>query len=115
MAEYMLSVWHDGAVPDLTEAQMNEMFASVERFNKKLQDGGYWVFAGGLEMPTTATVVDATGVEVLTIDGPYVESKEFLGGFWVVQAKDLDEALGLAAEGSKACKGKVEVRPFQGA
>ncbi|MCE5291902.1 MAG: YciI family protein [Nocardiaceae bacterium] len=115
MAEYLLSVWHDGTLPDVTEAEMNEMFASVDRFNKKLQAGGYWVFAGGLELPSAAKVVDATGGDVLTIDGPYAESKEFIGGFWVVNAKDLDEALGLAAEGSKACRGKVEVRPFQGA
>lgn len=113
MAEYMLSVWHDGTVPDLSEADINAMYASVDRFNKKLQANGYWVFAGGLEMPTAAKVVDGTGSDVLTTDGPYTESKEFLGGFWVVKAKDLDEALGLAAEGSKACQGKVEVRPFQ--
>ena len=114
MAEYMMSVWHDGALPDMTEADMNAMFARVDKFNQKLQSNGNWVFAGGLELPNTATVVDGTGNDVLTIDGPYVESKEFLGGFWVIKAKDLDEALGLAAEGSKACGGKVEVRPFQG-
>ena len=71
------------------------------------------MFAGGLHPADTATTVDATGPEVLTTDGPFAESKEQIGGFWVVEAPDLDAALALAAKGSAACKGKVEVRPFQ--
>ena len=71
------------------------------------------MFAGGLHAPSTATVVDGTGAEVVTTDGPYSESKEQIGGFWVIEAPDLDAALDLAARGSKACRGKVEVRPFQ--
>jgi hypothetical protein len=72
------------------------------------------VFAGGLHSPNTATVVDGTGDEPVTTDGPFSEAKEQIGGFWVIEAADLDEALALAARGSKACRGKVEVRPFQG-
>ena len=74
----------------------------------------YLVFAGGLHPPTTATVVDGTGTDVVMTDGPYSESKEQIGGFWVVEAADLDAALDLAARGSKACGGRVEVRPFHG-
>ena len=71
------------------------------------------MFGGGLEPPSDATVVDATGSEVLVTDGPYAESKEQLGGFWVVEAPDLDAALDIARRGSAACVGAVEVRPFQ--
>jgi hypothetical protein len=73
------------------------------------------VFAGGLHPANTATVVRAEqGGDVVTTDGPFAETKEQLGGFWVIEAKDLDEALAIAARGSAACKGAVEVRPFQG-
>jgi len=71
------------------------------------------VFADGLEQATTATVVDGRGEQPVITDGPYLEAKEHLGGFWIIEAPDLDVALRLAAEGSKACRGKVEVRPFQ--
>jgi hypothetical protein len=89
------------------------MFADVDTFNKKLQEQGSWVFAGGLHPANTATVVRVTNGEVLTSDGPFAESKEQLGGFWIVTAPDLDAALALAAEGAAACGGPVEVRPFQ--
>ena len=72
------------------------------------------MFAGGLQPAGTATVVDAQGGTPLMTDGPYLETKEVIGGFWVIDAPDLDVALKLAAEGSKACRGKVEVRPFDG-
>lgn len=113
MTQYLLSVHGtaDDAVP--SEAEIQKMYAAVDQFNKKLQDGGAWVFAGGLADISTATVVDGTGADVVTTDGPFSEAKEFLGGFWVIQAADLDEALKLAAEGSAACGGPVEVRPFQ--
>lgn len=71
------------------------------------------MFADGLEQATTATVVDGRGEQPVVTDGPYLEAKEHLGGFWIIEAPDLDVALRLAAEGSKACRGKVEVRPFQ--
>jgi hypothetical protein len=82
-------------------------------FNDRLQAEGYWVFAGGLGGPGTATVIDSRGGEALFTDGPFVESKEFLIGFWIIEAPDLDVALTLAAEGSRACNRKVEVRPFR--
>jgi hypothetical protein len=92
-------------------ATTDEM-AAVDAFNERLQAAGHWVFAGGLGSPSTATVVDNRGAEALVTDGPFLESKEYLAGFWVIEAPDLDVALRLAAEGSKACNRKVEVRPF---
>ena len=86
--------------------------AAVDVFNDRLQAEGHWVFAGGLGSPSTATVIDNRGGETMVTDGPFVESKEFLAGFWIIEAADLDVALTLAAEGSRACNRKVEVRPF---
>jgi hypothetical protein len=114
MAEYLLSVHHDHdeEFPPLEELQ--PVFEAVDRFNQKVRDAGAWVFAGGLTPIAQATTVDATGDTPIVTDGPYAESKEYLGGFWVIRAADLDEALRWAKEGSAACRGKVEVRAFQG-
>jgi hypothetical protein len=97
-----------------SKEEMEQAFADTGAFNEKLKADGYWVFAGGLAPATTATVVDGTGDAPVMTDGPYLETKEVIGGFWVIDAPDLDVALKLAAEGSKACRGKVEVRPFDG-
>ncbi|HEY2006313.1 MAG TPA: YciI family protein [Solirubrobacteraceae bacterium] len=86
--------------------------AAIDVFNERLQAEGHWVFAGGLGAPNTATVIDNRGGEPMFTDGPFIESKEYLAGFWVMEAADLDVALKLAAEGSKACNRKIEVRPF---
>jgi hypothetical protein len=85
---------------------------ALDAFNDRLVAEGYWVFSGGLAALGTATVIDNRGGEALFTDGPFVESKEYLGGLWIIEAADLDVALKLAAEGSKACNRKVEVRPF---
>jgi hypothetical protein len=118
MTHYLLSV-HGPAETDEfgsygSEAEMEEAFAATGVFNDKLRADGYWVFAGGLQAAATATVVDGRGDTPVLTDGPYLETKEVIGGFWVIEAPDLDVALKLAAEGSKACRGKVEVRPFDG-
>ena len=114
MTQYLLSV-HDpeGGRPEMNESDLKKVFAQVDAFNEELQTSGSWVFAGGLEEPSTATVVDASGTDVLVTDGPYAETKEQLGGFWVIEAPDLDAALEIAKRGSAACEGPVEVRPFQ--
>lgn len=113
MTQYLLSVHmvegEEMPAPDVIE----KMYKDVDTFNAKLQKQGSWVFAGGLHPANTATVVRVQNGEVLTSDGPFAESKEQLGGFWVVNAPDLDAALALAAEGSTACGAPVEVRPFQ--
>lgn len=117
MARYMLSVFGPAERTEFSDypsrEAMLEAFADTGVFNDKLQREGHFVFADGLAAATTATVVDGQGGKPVFTDGPYLETKEHLGGFWVIEAADLDEALALAAEGSKACRGKVEVRPFQ--
>jgi hypothetical protein len=113
MKQYLMSVHYVEGQPPPSEAVTKQMFADVDAFNTQLQADGAWVFAGGLYPPTSATVVRNTDGEILTTDGPFPESKEQLGGFWVIKAVDLDAALALAAEASKACRGPVEVRPFQ--
>ncbi|WP_028065730.1 YciI family protein [Solirubrobacter soli] len=105
--QYLLSVIHDQ-----TSLGTEEEMASIDVFNDRLQADGHWVFAGGLAFPDTATVIDNRGGEAVVTDGPFLESKEYLAGFWVIEAPDLDVALKLATEGSKACNRKVEVRPF---
>ena len=86
--------------------------AAIDVFNDRLQTDGHWVFAGGLASPPSATVIDNRGDEAMITDGPFLESKEYLAGFWIIDAPDLDVALELATDGSKACNRKVEVRPF---
>jgi hypothetical protein len=105
--QYLVSVIHDKA----DYATPDEM-AAIDVFNDRLNAEGHWVFAGGLGAPISATVIDNRGEEAIFTDGPFVESKEYLAGFWIIEAADLDVALKLAAEGSKACNRKVEVRPF---
>ncbi len=80
-----------------------------------VREAGKWVFAGGLEPIEATTGVDGRGESPVITDGPFSESKEYLGGFWIIEAADLDEALDWAARGSKACRAKVEVRPFDAA
>ncbi|XGX79799.1 hypothetical protein LQK93_02615 [Terrabacter sp. BE26] len=105
--QYLLSVIDDGA----GSATQTEQ-ADTDAFNDRLRAQGQWVFAGGLGSPDPATVVDNRGTEAVITDGPFIEAKEWLAGFWIIEAPDLDVALRLAAEGSKACHRKVEVRPF---
>ena len=105
--QYLVSV-----IDDTTNSGTPEEMAAIDVFNDRLQQDGHWVFAGGLASPDSATVVDGRGAEAVFTDGPFVESKEFLAGFWVMEAPDLDVALALAAAGSKACNRRVEVRPF---
>ena len=113
MTQYLLSVHHsDDAFADWSEEETQATYAETGRFNEKLQAAGAWVFAGGLHPANTATVVRVENGEILTTDGPFAESKEQIGGFWVIEAADLDAALAWAAKGSAACRGAVEVRPF---
>ena len=113
MTQYLLSVHMVEGAEMPPEDEIQRMYKQVDDFNQKLQDQGLWVFAGGLHPADTATVVRVQNGEVLTSDGPFAESKEQLGGFWIIEVPDLDAALALAAEGSVACGAPVEVRPFQ--
>jgi hypothetical protein len=105
--QYLVSVIHDSA----SLATPDEM-AAIDVFNDGLMAEGHRVFGGGLAAPSSATVIDNRGEEAMVTDGPFLESKEYLAGFWVIEAADLDVALRLATEGSKACNRTVEVRPF---
>jgi hypothetical protein len=105
--QYLVSVIDDGASSGTPEEQ-----AAIDVFNDRLKADGHWVFAGGLAVPSSATVIDNRGEKAMFTDGPFLESKEYLIGFWIIEAADLDVALKLAAEGSKACNRKIEVRPF---
>jgi len=117
MPQYLLSVYGDETEFAALEAQpevVAKMYAAVDTFNQRLKAEGAWVFAGGLHRTNTATVVRASkDADALMTDGPYIEAKEQLGGFWVITAADLDAALAWAKDGSLACQGPVEVRPFQ--
>ena len=106
--QYLVSVIYDN-----TDTATPTEMAAIDVFNERLQAEGHWVFAGGLGSPSAATVIDNRGDgEAMVTDGPFLESKEYVVGFWIIEAADLDVALKLAAEGSKACNRKIEVRPF---
>ena len=109
MAQYLISV-----LTDTTALATAEEQAAIDVFNEQLKAEGHWVFAGGLASPSTATVVDGRDAEAMFTDGPYLESKEYIIGFWIIEAANLDVALRLAAQGSKSCNRKVELRPFLG-
>jgi hypothetical protein len=113
MTQYMLSVHMVEGEPLPPEDEIQKAYRQVDEFNQELQTAGAWVFGGGLHPADSATVVRAQDGEVVTTDGPFAETKEQLGGFWVIQASDLDAALALAAKASAACMAPVEVRPFQ--
>jgi hypothetical protein len=114
MTEYLLSVHMVEGEPQPSEEDMQQAYKDVDALNNELQASGNWVFAGGLHPADTATVVRVKDGEIVTTDGPFAETKEQLGGFWVIQAPDLDAALAVAARATVACKAPVEVRPFQG-
>jgi hypothetical protein len=107
--QYLVSV-----IDDKTNSGTPDEMAAINVFNERLEAEGHWVFAGGLASPSAATVIDNRGGEPLFTDGPFLESKEYLAGLWIIEAPDLDVALKLATDGSKACNRKVEVRPFLG-
>jgi hypothetical protein len=113
MAEFLLSVHYVEGQDAPDEATTKQMYADVEALNEQIRAAGAWVFAGGLQEPHTATVVREQDGEVVTLDGPFPEAKEQLGGFWVIEVADHDTALDWARRATKACRGPVEVRPFQ--
>ena len=114
MTQYLLSVYtNDEDIANMSPEDMQKIFDDVDVFNAEVKDAGAWVFAGGLHPPSTATTVRSDDGKVTVTDGPYAETKEQIGGFWIIDAPDLDAALAWATKGSAACAGAVEVRPFQ--
>src|SRR5207245_9801760 len=113
MKQYMLRVHHVEGEPPPSRETMQTIDKDVDALNDEMRSTGTWVFGGGLHAPASATVVRVTDGEVVTTDGPFAETKEHIGGFWVIKAQDLDAALAWATRATKACAAPVEVRPFQ--
>ena len=113
MTQYLLAVHSVEGEPMPSQEQMQQAYKDVDALNGELQSSGVWVFAGGLQPPSSATVVRAHGGQVVTTDGPFAETKEQLGGFWIIDVADLDAALEWARKATVACAAPVEVRPFQ--
>jgi hypothetical protein len=115
MAQYLLSVHSvEGEVGDpMTDEEMQESWKQIQSLNEELRSAGAWLFGGALHGPDTATVVRVSGGEVLTTDGPFAESKEHLGGFYIIEAEDLDAALAWASKTAAAVGKPIEVRPFR--
>jgi len=113
MTQYMLSVFDTGEAVDFSTEELESLYADVEAVNVQMREAGAWVFGGGLEPADTATVVDVNNDATVMTDGPFAETKEQIGGFWIIEAADLDAALDWAAKATRACRGPIEVRPFQ--
>ena len=113
MTQYMLSVFDVEGTATLPAEEIEKIYADVDVVNAELMAAGAWVFGGGLHPADTATVVSAQSGETLVTDGPFAETKEQIGGFWIIQAPDLDAALEWARKATVACRGPIEVRPFQ--
>ena len=112
MKQYLISMYQpDGELPP--PEFLAKVMAEIGALRTELQEAGAWVFGAGLHAPSTATVLRAQGDEVLVTDGPFAEGKEHIGGFWIVEAPDLDAALEWGRKGTIACRLPVEVRPFQ--
>ena len=92
----------------------SDEMAAIDIFNDKLQNNGHWIFACGVDSPSTASLIDNRAGAESVVKGSYVDNDEFQSGFWIINAADHDEAIALALEGSKACNRKVEVRPLLG-
>jgi hypothetical protein len=113
MTQYLLSVHMVEGQPQPSPEQTEQMYKDVDAVNEQIRSAGIWVFAGGLHPANTATTVQVKDGEVVTTDGPFAETKEQLGGFWIIKVDNLDEALRWAAKATVACQAPVEVRPFQ--
>ncbi|MET8149176.1 YciI family protein [Actinoplanes sp. NPDC049668] len=114
MKQYMLAVHSVAGAPTRSDEDTQIAYAQTDKVNNELQAAGAWVFGGGLLPPESATVVRVDDGRATMTDGPFAETKEQLGGFWVIRCADLDEALAWAEKCAQACMEPVEVRPFQG-
>jgi len=117
MTQYLLSVHSvDGEARDpMTDEEIQRSWKQIQVLNEELKSAGAWVFSGRLHEPDTATVVRMSDGEVVTTDGPFVEAREHLGGFYIIEAEDLDAALAWASKTTAAVGKPIEVRPFAAA
>jgi hypothetical protein len=111
VAQYLFTLMQPDGDPPPPEV-LDPIMERVNAFNAEVKAAGAWVFAGGLHAPSTATVLRAQGGEVIMTDGPYVEGKEHVGGLCIIDAPDLDAALGWARKLATAVLLPIEVRPF---
>jgi hypothetical protein len=109
---YLLSVINDETVPLPTGADLDAHMGRTGAINDDMQAQGVWVFGGGLQLSDSATVVRVEDGDTTMTDGPFAETKEQLGGFWIIEVADLDAALAWARRCAQACWGPIEVRPF---
>ena len=114
MPRYLLSTHTvDGQVREpMTDRQMKHSWEEIQALEAEMKSAGAWVFSGRLHDADTATVVRVANGEILTTDGPFVEAKEHLGGFYIIEAADLDAALGWAAKVTQTISSPIEVWPF---
>ncbi|CAM3333582.1 YciI family protein [Occultella aeris] len=120
MTQYFLTIPHDTAeeptmvsMQELDPAELEAMMAAVDKFNTDLNAAGAFITAGGLQPPSTAITVDATGTETTRTPGPFVEATEYVGGFWIIEASDEERALTWAEQASAALGSRIEVRALQ--
>ena len=115
MPKYLLSAHsvEGEAREPMTDEEMQQVMTRVGALEEEMKSAGAWVFGGRLHAPDTATVVRVSGGEVLTTDGPFAEAKEHLGGFYIIEANDLDAALAWASKTTAAVSKPIEVRPFR--
>jgi hypothetical protein len=114
MPQYLMSVWFDDSQLDLTSPEVVRTDAQIDALNEEMTERGIWVFVGGLQPANTSTVVRSNAGQTSMTDGPYAESKEQMGGFWVIEVDDLDVALEWAGKAAAACERPIELRPLQG-
>jgi hypothetical protein len=113
MKQYLIATYYVEGQPMPADDVIQTMYAQVSAVNEKIKAAGAWVFGGGLLPPQTATVVSNVDGRTTMTDGPFPEAKEQIGGFWVIQCDDLDQALEWAKQCSAACLAPLEVRPFE--
>lgn len=120
MPQYFLTIPHDTAdepsmesMAAMDPAELEAMMAAVDRFNTGLQEAGAFVYAGGLQPPSTAITVDVTDDPATRTPGPFVEAAEYVGGFWIIAAADEEAALTWAEQCSAAVQSRIEVRALQ--
>jgi hypothetical protein len=112
MTQYLVAIHHsDGYDPSVAEDEA--MRRDIAALNNEMKAAGVRIFVGGLQPASSARSLRVKpGGKVLITDGPYIESKEHIGGFWVLEAAGLDEALAWGSKAAVACRAPVEVRPF---
>lgn len=120
MTQYFLTVPHDSATEPTMEsmqefdpAELAAVMAAVDEFNTALKESGAFLFAGGLNPPSTAKTVDVSSGETRVLDEPFVEAPAYVGGFWVIEAADEAAAIDWATKASAALQGRIEVRALQ--